>query len=134
MENNENNKEVKADELEETLEENEAGLQKLGGRKKLVKRFGQQDYELMEPFEWCGVTYTALHMDFASMTGEDIEALEDELTAMGGNNADPTKSRRYQKLLAARAAGVPSDMLGKLPAADYNAITNGAKAFLIVTG
>jgi hypothetical protein len=68
------------------------------------------------------------------MTGADMEAIDDEMAAMGITVESAARSRRYQRIFAAKAGSVPSDMIEKLPVADYNAITNAARLFLLVTG
>lgn len=102
--------------------------------KKLRDKVGFVTVELDEPFEWCGEKYEKVEMNFKDMTGEDVEALEDELTAMGISTQNPGMNKKYLRHLAARAAGVPADMLPKLPIDKYIKITEAAKYFLIVMG
>lgn len=113
------------DEVREATEE-------AGGRKALADKFGVVDIELSAPFEWCGVTYEQVHLDFSSLTGRDMEAIDDEMGAAGIRF--PADSRKYQRILAAKASKIPSDAIRNMPAADYNAIVNAARYFLIVTG
>lgn len=116
-----------ADELEEATE-------KLGGRESLIKRFSAADIQLSRPFEWCGKTYTELHLNFEQLTGLDMEAIDEEIGNMGMRGMVPAYSHMYQRMLAARAAGVPADMIERLPIADYNAVVGAAQNFLFVTG
>ena len=103
-----------------------------GGRRDLLNHFSVVDVEFTKPLEWCGKTYERAHLDFSRLTGRDMEAIDDE---MGGNlPAFPANSRRYQKLLAAKASKIPSDAITHLPAADYNAMVSAARNFLIATG
>ena len=115
-------------------EQADEAVEEAGGRAKLVKQFGTARITLSSPFEWCGKTYEEIDLDFERLTGRDMEAIDDELGAAGLHGASPAGSRRYQRLLAARASGVPSDVIEHLPLADYNAVVTAARYFLIVTG
>lgn len=119
------------EELADALDE---ATEKAGGRDNLIKRFGSVDIQLSKPFEWCGVTYTELQLNFEALTGLDMEAIDEEIGTMALRGLVPAYSRMYQRLLAARAGGVPSDMIERLPIADYNAVTGAAQNFLFVTG
>ena len=105
--------------------------EKVGGRVSMIARFGTADIVFTKPLEWCGKTYTEAHLDFNALTGKDIEAIDDELGVFTGS---PENSRRYQKLLAAKASKIPSDAIAHLPAADYNAIVQAARYFLMASG
>lgn len=108
--------------------------EKLGGRKTLVEQFGHATVELLEPFRWTGNEYTVIDMDFRSMKGRDLIAVSDELAAEGQKADNPGSNLRYQIKFAARAAHIPSDVIENLPAADFNAVTQAARLFLLVTG
>lgn len=112
----------------------DAAVAKLGGMAKIMQQFGKKTVTFTKPFEWCGVKYEKMEMNFEALTGEDLEAIDDELAAMGRLVPEPRSSRIYQRILAARAANVPSDMVQKLPAADYSAVMRAARNFLTVTG
>lgn len=116
-----------ADKLEEAVKE-------AGGRERLIHRFGTAVVKLGRPFEWCGKTYEEISMDFEGLKGRDMEAIDDEIGAMGLRGLVPAYSRMYQRLLAARASGIPSDVIENLPLQDYNAIVTAAQNFLFVTG
>lgn len=108
--------------------------ERVGGKAKLVQLYGKQHYKMTAPFKWEDTTYDELDFDFLSLTGADMEAIDDELMMLRVNVAVPSQSRKYQKMLAARAAHIPSDAIEHMPLADYNAITGMARAFLFVTG
>ena len=127
----ENKKDKTAEELAEELEE---ATEQAGGRERMIERFGSAEVRLTKPFEWCGTTYTELHLDFGALTGRDMEAIDEEIGVMGLRGMVPAYSRMYQRLLSARAAKVPADMIENLPLADYNAITGAAQNFLFVSG
>lgn len=63
-----------------------------------------------------------------------MEIIDDQIGAMGLRGLLPAYSRKYQRMLAARAADVPEELLLKLPLADYNAVVGAAQNFLLVTG
>ncbi|MCD8355862.1 MAG: hypothetical protein LUE11_04745 [Clostridia bacterium] len=111
----------------------EEEARKKDGQKELKEAVGIVTVKLEEPFEWCGVKYDEINMDFQHMTGENIEALEEELTALGIDTSQPISNKKYQRYLAARASGVPADMLPKLPIDIYYQITTAAQRFLVVT-
>lgn len=46
----------------------------------------------------------------------------------------PEISRSFQGKMAAKAAGIGSDVLEAMPLKDFNKITNAARSFLIDTG
>lgn len=131
MDEQEKTTEQSMDELEERLEEE---TEKVGGRESLIRRFGHETVRLSSPFQWCGKTYEELDMDFEGLTGRDMEAIDDEIGAMGLRGTLPAYSRKYQRMLAAKAAKVPNDVIEHLPLADYNAVVNAAQNFLFVTG
>ena len=120
-----------ADQLADQLEE---AVEKAGGRERLIQRFGIVEVTLSKPFEWCGKTYEEINMNFEGLTGRDMEAIDDEIGVMGLRGLVPAYSRMYQRMLAARASGVPSDVIDHLPLVDYNAIVTAAQNFLFVTG
>ncbi|MCD8052260.1 MAG: phage tail assembly protein [Clostridiales bacterium] len=98
-----------------------------------IKRASDVTVRLSKPMNYEGKTYTKLELDFNGMTGRDMEAIDDELQALGVIIANPTLSHKYQRILAARAAGVPSDMLEHLPLRDYQKVTNAVRRFLLAT-
>lgn len=85
---------------------------------------------LSQKTEFKGETYEKVEMDFGGLTGRDIEAVEDEVSAAENIRFSPSVSKRYQRYLAAKAAGVPSDMVKTLPMRDYNMMVEAARYFL----
>ena len=71
------------------------------------------------PREIEGKKYTALTFYFDNLTGEDIEAVEQELADMNKYVLSPEISSAFQCILAAKAAGVASDEIRRLPVPDY---------------
>lgn len=133
----ENAEQMKADAAETAMEamEQKEEAETKAGIHALIKRLSKVTVELTYPVEYAGRTYESIEMDFEGITGAQIEALEDEMTALRiPISATPATSRKYQRMLAAKAAGVDYAMLTKLNAADYNKVTTAAKYFLQVTG
>lgn len=100
---------------------------------KEIQRRSHTTIRLSKPKEYMGKTYEELVLAFDELTGRDMEAIDDELGAMGLVIANPNISHKYHRLLAARAAGVPSDMIEVLPLRDYQRITQAARYFLLAT-
>ena len=71
---------------------------------------------------------------FDNLTGEDIEAVEQELADQNKYALSPEISSAFQCILAAKAAGVASDEIRRLPVGDYMKIKNKARDFLIAAG
>jgi hypothetical protein len=119
----------KKDNLKEVTGKLEEGLD----MESAVRRLGVVTVILSKTVTFCDETYTKLEMDFEGLTGKDMEAIDDELAAMGVVIPNPNINHKYQRILAARAAGVPSDMIEKLPLRDYQKITTAARSFLLAT-
>lgn len=100
---------------------------------KEIQRRSHLTIRLSAPKEYMDKTYTELTLAFDKLTGRDIEAIDDELAAMGIVIANPNINHKYHRILAARAAGVPSDMIETLPLRDYQRITQAARNFLFAT-
>lgn len=109
--------------------------EKAGGRLSMVETFGVKDVEFTKPLNWGEKTWERAHMDFIKLTGAEMEAIDDEMSAlnMGALPAEPTNSRKYLRLLAAKASGIPSMAIKTLPAADYNAMITAARYFLMAS-
>ena len=73
-----------------------------------------------KPFEYEGKTYTKRVFDFEKLSGE--YALSPEI------------STSFLSKLAARAAGVASDVIEHLPAREFGKVKNKSRDFLISTG
>lgn len=91
-------------------------------------------HNLSKPFEWEGKTYTELKFDFDSLIGQDMIDIEDEMAAVGQYALSPEISTSYLSKLAAKAAGVGSDLIEHLPIRDFGKVKNLSRNFLIKTG
>lgn len=95
---------------------------------------GVYTHVFKKPFEYAGVTYTALTFDFERLTGRDMVSIETEMQMNNEYALAPEISRSFQAKMAAKAAGIGSDVMDALPIKDFNRITNAARGFLIDTG
>lgn len=86
------------------------------------------------PIEIEGKKYTSLTFYFENLTGNDIEAVEAELEEQKKYVLSPEISSAFQCILAAKAAGVASDEIRRLPVPEYMKIKNKARDFLIDAG
>ena len=95
---------------------------------------GVYTHVFKKPFEYAGVTYTALTFNFERLTGRDMVSIETEMQMNNEYALAPEISRSFQAKMAAKAAGIGSDVMDALPIKDFNRITNAARGFLIDTG
>lgn len=87
-----------------------------------------------EPFEYEDKKYEKITFDFSKLTGYDILAVEEELEAENNTVLVPSWSSAYKCKLAARAAGLPSNIFPAMPAKDFMLICGKANAFLLYGG
>lgn len=87
-----------------------------------------------KPFEFEGKIYDKLTFDFESLLGADMIAVENEMAAVGEYVLSPEISTSFMSKLAARAAGVGSDLIENLPICDFGKIKNKSRNFLVKTG
>lgn len=118
----------------ENAEKVKKAVKKLGGRAALAEKFGKTTIVFSKPLTWCEETYTKAELDFEALTGRDMEAIDMEIGAVNMRGLVPAYSRLYQRLLCARASGIPADAIEHLPLVDYNAMVTAAERFLLVTG
>ena len=79
-------------------------------------------------------TYTRLVFDFEKLIGDDLVAIENEMAAVGEYALSPEISTSFLYRLAAKAAGVGSDVIAHMPIRDFGKIKNKSRDFLISTG
>ena len=114
-------------EQEKEMQEAQAsGVVNFDDKKKDKEEDGSLNYThtFKKPREIEGKKYTKLTFYFDNLTGEDIEAVEQEL-------ADQNK---YALSPEISSAGVASDEIRRLPVGDYMKIKNKARDFLIAAG
>ncbi len=86
------------------------------------------------PFVHSEKTYEKLEFDFGKLTGGDCLDIEAEMQMLGKTLIVPEFSGEFLVRMAAKAAGVGTDMLMALPLADYNRIRSKARSFLMKSG
>ena len=119
-------------EQEKEMQEAQAsGVVNFDDKKKDKEEDGSLNYThtFKKPREIEGKKYTKLTFYFDNLTGEDIEAVDQNKYALS-----PEISSAFQCILAAKAAGVASDEIRRLPVGDYMKIKNKARDFLIAAG
>ena len=79
-------------------------------------------------------TYDKLTFDFEGLLGSDMIAVENEMAAVGEYVLSPEISTSFLSKMAARAAGVGSDLIEHLPIRDFGKIKNKSRDFLVTTG
>ena len=95
---------------------------------------GKYTHEFKKPYTYEEKTYTKLEFDFEKLIGDDLVAIENEMAAVGEYALSPEISTSFLYRLAARAAGVGSDVISHLPIRDFGKIKNKSRDFLISTG
>lgn len=89
---------------------------------------------LAKPFTYEDKTYNKFVFDFEGLTGEDLVDIETEMTAVGEFALSPEISTSFLYRLAARAAGVGSDVILHLPIREFGKVKNMTQSFLVSTG
>lgn len=79
-------------------------------------------------------TYKKFVFDFEGLIGEDLVDIETEMTAVGEFALSPEISTSFLYRLAAKAAGVGSDVILHLPIREFGKVKNKAQSFLVSTG
>ena len=95
---------------------------------------GAYVHEFTKPYTFEDKTYTRLIFDFEKLIGDDLVAIENEMAAVGEFALSPEISTSFLYRLAARAAGVGSDVISSLPIRDFGKIKNKSRDFLVSTG
>lgn len=95
---------------------------------------GAYVHEFTKPYTYEDKTYTKMVFDFERLLGDDLVAIENEMAAVGEYALSPEISTSFLYRLAARAAGVASDVIVHLPIRDFGKIKNKSRDFLISTG
>ena len=95
---------------------------------------GAYVHEFTKPYTFEEKTYTRLVFDFEKLIGDDLVAIENEMAAVGEYALSPEISTSFLYRLAAKAAGVGSDVIAHMPIRDFGKIKNKSRYFLISTG
>lgn len=119
---------------EEMQEAQKNGIVSMEDKKKEKKTSLNYTHTFKTPVEINGQKQKALTFYFEKLTGEDVEAIEEELQDQNKYVLTPEVSSVFQTMLAARAAGVGADEIRRLPLGEYMKIKNQARSFLIESG
>ena len=119
---------------EEMQEAQKNGIVSMEDKKKEKKTSLNYTHTFKAPVEINGEKHKALTFYFEKLTGEDVEAIEEELQDQNKYVLTPEVSSVFQTMLAARAAGVGADEIRRLPLGEYMKIKNQARSFLIESG
>ena len=95
---------------------------------------GAYVHKFQKPYTYEDKTYTELVFDFEKLIGDDLVAIENEMAAVGEYALSPEISTSFLYRLAAKAAGVGSDVIAHMPIRDFGKIKNKSRDFLISTG
>lgn len=95
---------------------------------------GAYVHEFKTPYTYEDKTYTKLVFDFEKLIGTDLVAIENEMAAVGEYALSPEISTSFLYRMAAKAAGVGSDVIEHLPIRDFGKIKNKSRDFLVSTG
>lgn len=90
------------------------------------------EIKLSKPIIFEGKEYTELTLDLDGITGRDLLKVEAEARIIAGSAAALVAelSKSYHAVVAAKAAGVPVDLILALPAKDFTKITVAVQNFL----
>jgi hypothetical protein len=90
-------------------------------------------YQLKKPIVFDGKTITELALDFDQLTGQDLLDASKEMALAQGMDVAVVAAldQQYQAAVAAKAAGVPVDLIVQLKGADFIAVCMEAQAFLL---
>ena len=119
---------------EEMQEAQKTGIVSMEDKKKEKKTSLNYTHTFKAPVEINGQKQKALTFYFEKLTGEDVEAIEEELQDQNKYVLTPEVSSAFQTMLAARAAGVGADEIRRLPLGEYMKIKTQARSFLIESG
>lgn len=119
---------------EEMQEAQKTGIVSMEDKKKEKKTSLNYTHTFKAPVEINGQKQKTLTLYFEKLTGEDVEAIEEELQDQNKYVLTPEVSSVFQTMLAARAAGVGADEIRRLPLGEYMKIKNQARSFLIESG
>lgn len=119
---------------EEMQEAQATGVVNLADKKAEKEQSQNYTHTFRNPVKIEDKEYKTLTFYFEKLTGDDIEAIEAELQDQNKYVLSPEISSAFQSMLAARAAGVASDEIKRLPVSDYMKIKNKARDFLVAAG
>ena len=87
--------------------------------------------KLKKPLTVKGKELKELHLDFDTLTGNDLVQAEKEVRAMGEKSPFLAVSMQYQAAVAAKAIGCPVDDVLALSGKDFTHVMAAAADFLL---
>jgi len=90
-----------------------------------------QTIKLSVPVKWEDTERTELVLDLDSLTGDDLASAEAEMQLAGVVPVMVDTSKRFMMYVAAKAAKVPVEFIGKLKASDATKVTLAVQGFLM---
>ena len=92
---------------------------------------GREVIKLRKPVKWEDKELSEIVLDLDGLTGDDLAAAETEMAASGIVPVFVDVSKRYHMHVAAKAAGVSVELLGKLKAPDATKVCMAVQNFLM---
>jgi|WetSurMetagenome_2_1015567.scaffolds.fasta_scaffold01576_2 hypothetical protein len=92
---------------------------------------GRQIIKLSVPVKYEDIEKSEIVLDLDGLTGGDLEDAEAEMLAAGIVPVMVDTSKRYMMFVAAKASGVPVEMLRTLKAPDATKICLAVQGFLM---
>lgn len=91
-----------------------------------------ENIKLAKVVKYDGEEIKEINLDFDSLTGQDLLNAEKEAIALN-KNASPIKEfdKGYLSIVAAKAAGISTDIMPLLGAKDFTKVTVQAQNFLL---
>ncbi|HWR07749.1 phage tail assembly protein [Sporomusa sp.] len=86
---------------------------------------------LRKSFTFEGKEYKEIRLDLDALSGKDVIDAETEARSLGARAIMLESSKVYQAILAAKAAGVPVDLIQALPAKEFSRVTGEVQGFLL---
>ena len=124
---------AEAEEMREAMNTGTVNMEE-PAKKQEAEKSANDTHVFKSPVTIMNKQYKTMTFYFDRLTGTDVEAIEAELQDQNKYVLSPEISSVFQSMLAARAAGVASDEIKRLPVRDYMKIKNKARDFLINVG
>lgn len=98
------------------------------------QKANELEYKLLRPILFDGEEVTSLTFDFEKLTGQDLIACASQAKAIAPDEYPLVLAVHmpYQITVAAKAAGVPAELIQALKAKDFTQVTQRAQNFLLV--
>lgn len=123
---------IKKETVKEETRERLAVVADSGTKEKIPE--GAYVLTLVKPYTYEDRTYDRFVFDFEKLVGDDLINIENEMAAMGEVVLAPETSTSFLTRMAARAAGVGSDVIAAMPVREFINVKNIAQNFLTGMG